>query len=195
MSSITIHRIEGDQLPEYARISIAFMVESVFAVDVVDGGLGGIGLREDKVAQYAKDADSYDEGGPEAWHREFDISEWGLFVAVCEGRWVGGAAVAVDAPGVSVVHGRGDVAVLWDLRMQPEHRRNGVGTRLFEHAAAWARDNGYKQLRIETQNVNVPACRFYMARGCELGVIDRFFYEGHPNVGHEVMLAWHLNLS
>ena len=142
-----------------------------------------------------KGADAYDEGGPEAWPSEFDIAKWALFVAVQNGRWVGGAAVAVDAPGIYILHGRDDVVALWDLRVDPEIRRSGVGTRLFGYAADWARDQGYKQLRIETQNVNVPACRFYAARGCELGVVDRFFYEGHPEVGHEVMLAWHLDLD
>ena len=32
--------------------------------------------------------------------------------------------------------------------------------------------------QIETQNVNVGACRFYAAMGCQLGAVSRFAYRG-----------------
>ncbi len=55
----------------------------------------------------------------------------------------------------------------------------------------WAAVRGYRQLKIETQNINVPACRFYAARGCTLGSIDRHAYPGLPN---EVRLCWYKEL-
>ncbi len=84
--------------------------------------------------------------------------------------------------------------MLCDIRVRPERRREGIGARLFAHAVAWSRDQGFARLRIETQNVNVPACRFYARMGCELGVIHRHGYAGHRAVAHEAMLLWYLDL-
>ena len=71
----------------------------------------------------------------------------------------------------------------------------GIGAALFARAANWARQRGCTQLKIETQNINVPACRFYAAQGCELGVIHRHAYAGHPQMADETMLIWYLRLA
>ena len=34
--------------------------------------------------------------------------------------------------------------------------------------------------KVVTQNINVPACRFYMKQGCVPGAIDRFAYPDFP---------------
>ena len=89
--------------------------------------------------------------------------------------------------------GRDDIAVLWDIRVHPDHRRSGIGTALFAEVVKWSRQKSCKYLKIETQNINVPACRFYAKQGCRLGEINRFAYI-EPRVAHEVMLVWYLNL-
>jgi hypothetical protein len=50
-------------------------------------------------------------------------------------------------------------------------------------------------MKIETQNVNVAACRFYASMGCELGAINRYGYAGVPAVAHEAMLLWYYKLT
>jgi GNAT superfamily N-acetyltransferase len=185
--------IEG--LSEYALIPIAFEVRTVLYAVPVEGGLSGIRLREETVAEpYVKDYDDCEEGFPEDWPRQFDVSNWGILLAWEDGCCVGGAAVAHNTAGVNMLEGRSDLAVLWDIRVRPEARHRGIGAQLFRHAAGWARERGCRQLKAETQNVNVPACRFYARQGCELGAIHRFGYAGHPRVGHEVMLLWYLEL-
>jgi ribosomal protein S18 acetylase RimI-like enzyme len=77
--------------------------------------------------------------------------------------------------------------VLWDIRVSPQERGAGIGSALFRAAGNWARARGCRHLEIETQNVNVPACRFYRKMGCTLGAIDRFAYSGQPA---EVQLLW-----
>ncbi len=190
-------RIEGigaQRLSEYARIPIAFTVTSIFDVESIDKGLSGMRLQEKQIAApYTKDYDSYD-GGPERWPQRFDVSNWAFFLACIQNRPVGGAAVAFHTPGVNMLVGRKDLAVLWDLRVHPDYRRSGIGTQLFKYAVGWARGKGCTQLKIETQNVNVPACRFYVKQGCHLGEINRYGYAGHPQVAHEIMLIWYLNL-
>jgi ribosomal protein S18 acetylase RimI-like enzyme len=83
--------------------------------------------------------------------------------------------------------GRDDIAVLWDIRVSPEARGAGLGSALFQATAGWAVARGCEWLRVETQNVNVAACRFYQKMGCTLGAIDRFAY---PDLPDEVQLLW-----
>ena len=61
------------------------------------------------------------------------------------------------------------------------------GSALFRAAWHWASARDCRWLKIETQNVNVPACRFYPKMGCTLGAIDPFAYPGQPG---EVQLLW-----
>jgi len=184
--------------PEYGRIPIRYRVESTFRIEPVDGGLGGLSLREERVDEpYDKD---YDEGNPAArfqrWHR-WDLSNWRVFLARSCGRdggdVVGGAVVAFNTDGVHLLEGRKDLAVLWDIRVRPKRRRQGIGAELLRRAADWARGRGCTRLKIETQNVNVPACRFYASQGCHLGGMNCYGYEPGP-CEFETVLMWYLDL-
>ncbi|MCK4250901.1 GNAT family N-acetyltransferase [candidate division WOR-3 bacterium] len=193
---IKIKEVSADMLSQYAEIPIAFEVSSVFQIDLINDGLGGIKLREEKVEHpYIKDYDDCEESErPKRWPKRFDVSNWGFFIASNENQHVGGTVVAFNTSGVHMLAGRKDLAVLWDIRVHPDFRRSGIGTRLFAYAANWSKERVCKQLKIETQNVNVPACRFYAKQGCRLGEINRYAYAGHPKVGHEIMLIWYLDL-
>jgi GNAT superfamily N-acetyltransferase len=175
-------------LDEHAAISIAFVVDRMLQVALVDGGLGGMSLTETAVTDpYLKDYDAIEGEGPARWPERFDISSWGLICARQDGARAGGAVIAVNTPGVRMLGGRDDVAVLWDIRVAPDVRGAGIGPALFRAAGDWARARGCRWLKIETQNVNAAACRFYQKMGCTLGAIDRFAYPGVPG---EVQLLW-----
>jgi streptothricin acetyltransferase len=179
----------------YDDIPIAFTVESVLEPVEVEGGVGGLRLVERPIAEpYLKDYDTYEGQGPSRWHERFDMSRWGVLFACAGPEEVGAALIAYDTPGVNLLEGRRDLAILWDLRVRPEYRSQGVGKALFDAAAAWCRRRNCVHMKIETQNVNVPACRFYAAQGCHLGTIDRYGYAGDAHTGHEVMLLWYLTL-
>ena len=193
--SIEIQEIGVDLFPLYDAIPNWFRVESVLRVELVDGGLGGFRLTEEKVAEpFIKNYNKGDDN-PTGWAVSYDLSKWGIFLARDGDRPVGGAAVAADAPVYPLDRfQRRDLAVLWDIRVHPDERGCGIGAELFKHAVEWSRRKGYGQLGMETQNVNVPACRFYAKQGCELGTIHRYGYAGCPDVAHEVMLLWYLDL-
>jgi len=184
-----------DRLEDYAGVPISFQVESILKIDLVDGGMGGAGLEEVSIKPaYLKDYDAGEEGGPLRWPERFDLEKFAFFLALEGDHPVGAAAVVHAAPGIHMLCGRRDMAVLWDIRVRPEARRNGIGALLFRRVAEWSRARRCRLLKIETQNVNVPACRFYRRMGGRLGEINRYAYAGQADVAHEVMLVWYLDL-
>ena len=182
---ITVDEEPAAALAEYARVPIAFEVRSIYDVAAVDGGFA---LAERTLAApYVKDYDALGDGGPAEWPKHFDLARWGFLAARLDGRRVGGAAVAFDTPGVEMLEGRRDLAVLWDLRVAPGARGGGVGAALFRAAERWARGRGCRELKVETQNVNVAACHFYARHGCVLAEANRHEYATLP---HEIQMIW-----
>jgi len=192
-----IETIQSDLFHLYSRIPNWYEVRSVLRIEPVDDGLAGLRVVEEEVAEpFIRDYDSHHKDNPTHWAGQFDISRWGILLATDENDDpVGGATVAVDAPVYPLDRfQRPDLAVLWDIRVDPDHRRSGVGGQLLRHAAAWARSEGYGQLGIETDSSNVGACRFYAKQGCELGAIHRYGYSGIAAVAENAMLLWYLEL-
>jgi GNAT superfamily N-acetyltransferase len=179
-------------LHEYSRIPIAFEVHSILGVRPVDRGLGGLTLSEQPVqTPWIKDYDSYKGEGPTRWAGRWDISNWGVISAFLDDRRVGGCVIAHDTPGVDKLEGRKDIAALWDLRVAPESRRQGIGRALVESAIGWAERRRCRMLKVETQNINVPACHLYAKCGFTLGAVDRYAYAELPN---EVEMVWYRHL-
>jgi len=150
-------------------------------------------IEEELSQPYIKDYDEKET--PLDWPKQFDLTQWGIFVMFENNNPIGSAAVARNTPEVNMLEHRKDLAVLWDIRVHPDWQHKGLGTRLFDHSANWARQMGCTQMKIETQNINIPACRFYSKMGCELGMIHRFGYAAIPEVAHESMLFWYLDLT
>jgi len=157
-----------------------------------DDSPGGTALSERRLeVPYDKDYDAIAGEGPLHWADRFNLSNWALFTARVATRIVGGACVAFDTPGLTMLEGRSDLAVLWDIRVSPDARRQGVGSALFKRVEAWARLRGCRHLKIETQNTNVQACRFYERQGCHLRAIHRAAY---PEFPEEIQLLWYKDL-
>jgi GNAT superfamily N-acetyltransferase len=172
-----------------AVIPISFVVKSVFDVSALADGPGGLALTERRLdVPYIKDYDIIVGESPGEWAKRLDISNWGLIWAISKGMRVGGAVIAFDTDGLTMFENRRDLAVLWNIRVSPEARGQGVGAALFRAAEAWAAARGCRELKVETQNINVPASRFYSRLGCALGAINRFAYPELPN---EVQLLWY----
>lgn len=178
-------------LADYASVPIAFEVRSVLDVSEPAGESGYVLTERRLDTPYLKDYDAVPGEHPSGWPGRFDVSSWGVFAARVEGRRVGGVAVAFRTPGLDPLEGRGDVAVLWDVRVAPEARGQGVGAALFRAAEAWARSRGCSRLVVETQNVNVAACRFYARMGCLLGAVDR---DAYPSRVGETQILWYKDL-
>jgi len=63
---------------------------------------------------------------------------------------------------------------------------------LLRFAEDQARARGARRMRAETQDVNVPACRFYAGTGYVLGAVKQFAYADFPG---EVQLIWQKELA
>jgi GNAT superfamily N-acetyltransferase len=174
-------------LDDYADIPIVFEVSTV--LDVAEGEHPGELILTERRLEFSflKDYDAIHCNSPSHWVEQFDVSSWGFLSARVEGAHVGGAAIALNVPGVEIIAGRDDCAILWDIRVDPKFRRHRVGAALFHTAEEWARTRDCRQLVVETQNTNVAACRFYAHQGCELTKVDRHAY---PELPDEIRLMW-----
>jgi GNAT superfamily N-acetyltransferase len=180
-------------LAEYSLIPIAFEVRAVFDVVAEEADGTRFNLTEQHVASpYSKDYDALSGEGPLQWAGRFDVSNWGLIAARVDGQYVGGVAVAYDTPDLEMLEGRSDLAMLWDIRVLPGMRRRGVGRALFQAVEAWACVRGCRLLKVETQNINVAACRFYARQGFVLRTVHRGAYPDFPD---EIQLLWYKNLA
>lgn len=192
-ASVVVEQESLSLLARHAQISIGFRVDRILAPGLLGGsGLDGIALLEMPVEPaWDKDYDALVDERPQEWARRFDLAHWGLLGAYHDHERVGGAVIAHRTAGVDMLEGREDLAVLWDLRVAPHTRGRGVGSALFHAVEEWARERGCVELKIETQNVNVAACRFYARMGCVLGAINTRAYPSHPT---EAQLLWYRSL-
>ena len=193
MNQVTVAEEPPTGLTDYARISIAFEIRAVLDVAPGIATRTGFVLTERPLANpVVKDYDAHPGNSPTEWPARFDVTTWGILSARIDGQRVGGAAVIAHAPEIDMLEGRDDLALLWDLRVAPAFRGRGVGARLLGGAEDWARQRGASSLKVETQNVNVAACRFYARHGFRLITVNRDAYPEYPD---EVQLLWYKNIT
>lgn len=186
-SEVAIREAASEGFVAYAEVPIGFEAEHRLDLNALRES-GGRRLIEVQTGRFRKDYDALE--GPVSWSSRFDVSNWGVLAAFVADRRIGGAVIAFDTPGLEMLEGRRDLAVVWDLRVAPEARGRGIGRALWLAAVEWARVRGCTELRVETQDVNVAACRFYAAQGCELVSVDEAAYPGLA----EAQILWSLRI-
>ncbi len=60
-------------------------------------------------------------------------------------------------------------------------------------AKSWAKERDCKYLKIETQNVNTNACKFYRDMGAQLEGIRQHIYSGKE--ADEIQFLWYIDLA
>jgi GNAT superfamily N-acetyltransferase len=185
-AGVEIMELPASQLATYAAVPMVFRVTSrlVRNGDATTADT----LAEIPVGQpFDKDYDVAAGMSPLQWPSRYALARWGLVVARMAGGVVGGAAVAPAAEVMPSHDAAGDTAALWDLRVAPKWRGRGVGSALFRASERWAAMQGYRTLVVETQDVNVAACRFYAQMGCRLVSYEADAYDAMPG---EARLIW-----
>ncbi|WP_105616407.1 GNAT family N-acetyltransferase [Vallitalea okinawensis] len=187
---VVIEEPTREILKDYSNISIEFIVDSEYTFEWQNNGLGGIKLVEKHVEPYTKDYDSIDDN-PSVLIDKFNLSNW-CVVSVFDGdKQAGGAIIAFNTEDINMLEGRDDLAVLWDIRINKNYRRMGIGSRIIDRCIEWARSKNCTRFKIETQNNNVKACKFYASQGAKLSNINRYYYKEYPN---EIQLIWSIDL-
>ena len=177
---------------QYASIPIAYRIVEVLDPDSPSNADGLLPFKSRLLgAPIVKDYDADPGNHPLEWLARFDVRDWGFLAARSGELRVGGAVIVSRSPDIEMLEGRDDLALLWDIRVAPGARRRGVGTALLAAGESWARTRGANVLKVETQNTNVPACRFYASHGFVLGALHRGAYPDLPN---EIQFLWYKDL-
>ena len=84
---------------------------------------------------------------------------------------------------------------IWDLYIENEYKRKGVGTQLMKLAIEKSREYHCRALVLETQSSNYPAIQFYKKCGFELIGFDILAYSNTDTEKKEVRLELGLKLD
>ena len=96
-----------------------------------------------------------------------DLEGCVVWIAEEKGRIVGFAAGREDVSKrkTSILGENEAYFELEELYVLPEHRKSGLGDRLFQHAERCARENGYKHLMLSTATKDTMSMlRFYVEK-------------------------------
>jgi ribosomal protein S18 acetylase RimI-like enzyme len=111
-------------------------------------------------------ADEEERTTPTQWRERLASPRSVTFVAVDNGDDVG---LVVGAPH----HADQGDAGLYSMWVAPEARRKRVGSALVAAVIHWARDSGYRTLRLDVADGNTAAVRLYQRMGfAPTGVVD-----------------------
>jgi RimJ/RimL family protein N-acetyltransferase len=82
-----------------------------------------------------------------------------------------------------------------DLRVDFDHRRQGLATAMVYQVIAHAREQGLRAVAAETTTDNVPAARFLLKCGFDLAGLDAQRLSNHDLVKESVTLYWYVALD
>lgn len=115
-----------------------------------------------------------DEYDPDKYVEQPDKA---AFLALYKGKCVGYIRVAKRWNGNGFIE---------DVTVDRAFRGCGIGRRLMDAAVRWSKETGLSGISLETQDWNLPACRFYLRYGFELGGVDTRVYTG-PYAGEKAL--------
>lgn len=174
--TITIHPLQPDNLADLERRGSSFIVTARLVLHAAGGRIGYTTL---DVPPFEK---IYP---PEDFNPAGYIAnpERAIFIAYLDGQ-----------PAGQVRLGRwwNRFAYVEDIQVRPGCRRQGVGRLLIGQAISWARGGGFPGLMLETQDINLAACRLYASCGLVLGGFDAYLYKGLDPTTDEIALYWYL---
>ena len=187
-----IKEVNSNYLTDYCKVPITFQGNSIFKVATPQNAFAGFILKEVTVNSFFKD---YDLGGSPLEWKKFDLTNWRFYIVYDENKPIAAATLVMKSEEIRMLEGKDDLACLWDIRVHPDYRGKGIGRAMFQKVANDAKDNGCVYLKIETQNNNVSANRFYSSQGCKLTQVHTKAYYNEPEYKDEVMMIWFLNLN
>ncbi len=77
-----------------------------------------------------------------------------------------------------------------DIAVCKSARHKGIASSLIKEAQNWAVKNDLKGLMLETQDINLAACKLYSRNGFEIGSVDTMLYHNLETKG-EMAIIWY----
>jgi len=188
--SVSIRPLRADDLPRLPEIDTRFVSDAVLRVDKSVQGLRVVwNLYEVALAQAFERPNGY-------YFTNDDL-------ALTRRRMEEGHSLQLVAETANHVVGFIDVehqawnhtSMIWNILIDHDYRRQGLGRCFVERAAEWARQRGCRALTLETQNNNISACRFYWRMGFRLTGIRDDFYHNDDLARGEVAIFWSLSID
>ena len=187
---IRIKEISSCDFSEYDKIPMLVHIRTEYRAEKIANGLGGILLKEVEVPYRIKNLGKFCIASK--LQEEFDISKWSFNIAYKDNNPVAGYILALQEP--KLIHQK-DIAILWDLRVKDDERQQGIGAELVLELRKKALSFGINQIRIECQNNNVIACKFYEKMGAELISIRENAYWYEKECEEKIELMWNIDLN
>ena len=94
-----------------------------------------------------------------------------VFACVGDGKILGAAVLSENPEGRyesgdwRVVLEQGEFLVIHTLAVSPDYAGKGIGSFMVDRCIAYAKDNGYKAIRLDVVPGNVPAVNLYKKKG------------------------------
>jgi ribosomal protein S18 acetylase RimI-like enzyme len=85
-------------------------------------------------------------------------------------------------------------AYIQDICISKDYRKKGIGHKLMDQAVKWTKDKKLKGIMLETQDVNLAACKFYQKYGFILGGVDTMLYSNFDNAEQKA-LFWYYKIT
>lgn len=170
--TLRVVSLDKTNLAAAAAIDASFMVSEEGEVTHSEAGLQ---LLPRSVTPYRK---SYLDAREDLEAAISDDTQAG-YVALLDGVVVGVVIVSRDWNGMGLVD---------CLAVDPNRRGAGIGAALIDKTKAWAKARGLPAVRLETQNNNLVACRFYERQGFALRGFDADLYRADMPGTREVAL-------
>ena len=187
--NLRIERERSESLVSYEQIPISFEIRS--RVDLAR--LEDVGSIE-TVPCFAR-RKNYDEASdqrPTHLARRYDIATWPILMGYEGDTVVGGAILAPPKSGYELPGAQKGSGIMVDLRVHPTMRQRGVGRALISAAISLAKQLGWEEILVETQDTNPAACRVYATMGFSVRSIDR---EAYGTSLDEAQIIWRLKLA
>lgn len=187
---ISVRPLTLEDIPRLHEIDTGFTSDAILRVDKTTQGLGVLwNVRQAPLEQPLDKPNGYDFTAEDLAlvQRRLEEGRSLQLLAERDGRLVGLIEVEQQA--------WNHTAVVWNILIDRDYRRRGLGRDFMERASEWARRRGCRALTLETQSNNINACRFYRGLCFRLtGIRDDLYHNDDLQRG-EVAIFWSLALD
>ncbi|MHA2270923.1 MAG: GNAT family N-acetyltransferase [Candidatus Hodarchaeales archaeon] len=176
--SLNIKKISHENLNDFSRIDNSFEVSSVIELGMIQGEI------RYKIKEVA-----------EGWEKKYDTPRDFDPASVINNE----TAVIFLAYLDGLIAGKVVLKKYWnnfayidDIAVDRSFRRRGIGQQLLHRAISWAQEKGFPGIMLETQNINVGACKLYESCGFQIGGFDQLVYKAMNLPKDEIAIYWYL---